>query len=213
MRNWILGGALSALLATPVLAQSWQEFTYPDDNFVITFPGTPTITSGTYNAGTVSAPEKIYALKVPGRVFEMDVVDFSGNKVSKADAIKQAVVDWTKDGTVAEDTFARIDNDFGRNLNVLHKDGSRSVGSIYFLNRKLYLIQGVSLKNDPDPQSGQPTRFRESLSFVQGSPAPGGRGGRGAGGRGGPGGAGGPGGGGRRGAAPGDAPAGGAPPP
>jgi hypothetical protein len=205
MRNWILGGALSALLATPALAQSWQEFTYPDDNFIVTFPGTPTITSGTYKAGAVSAPEKIYALKVPGRVFQMEVVDFSGNKVSKADAIKQAVSDWTKDGTVAEDTFARIDNDFGRNLNVLHKDGSRSVGSIYFLNRKLYLIQGVSLKNDPEPQSGQPTRFRESLSFVQGSPAPGGRGGRG-----GRGGAGGPGGGGRR----GDAPAGdGAPPP
>ena len=205
MRIWILAGALSALLVAPALAQSWQEFTYPDDNFIITFPGTPTITTGTYKVGGVSAPEKIYALKVPGRVFEMEVVDFSGNQVSKADAIKQAVADWTKDGTVAEDTFARIDNDFGRNLNVLHKDGSRSVGSIYFLNRKLYLIQGVSLKNDPDPQSGQPTRFRESLSFVQGSPAA--RGGRGGGGRGGAGG-------GRRGGAPGDAPAGdGAPPP
>src|SRR5579864_1812211 len=168
MRIWMFGSALCALaaglVAGPALAQSWQEFDYPDTNITLTFPGTPVVGSGTYTTGGVSLPETTYTLKQTGRVFEMEVVDFSSTTISKADAIKAAVAAWSAKGKVVEDTFARIDNDFGRNLNVAQKDGSRSVGSIYFLNRKLYIIQGVSLKNDPDPQSGQPTRFRESLS-------------------------------------------------
>src|ERR1700743_1966045 len=106
MRIWMFGtakraliaglaaGLMAGLIVSPALAQSWQEFTYPDTNIVLTFPGPPVVGSGPYTTGGVSLPETTYVLKQTGRLFEMDVVDFSSNNISKADAIKAAVTAW-----------------------------------------------------------------------------------------------------------------------
>lgn len=179
MRKLVLATALLAGLDGPALAQGWQEFDYPDPGFSVTFPGTPTVESGTYRAGDATLPEKMYSLKQDSRLYQVEVVDFSSSPISKADAIKQVVAAWAAKGRVVEDTFARIDNEFGRNLNVAENDGSRSVGSIYFVGRKLYIIKGTSLPGDKDPQSNDPTRFKESLSFIAPpGEAPAARGGR-----------------------------------
>src|SRR5579872_4134677 len=184
MRKLIVFNALVAVLSSPALAASWQEFDDPDAGFSVTFPGQPKVETSTYAAGGVSLPERVYSLTQDSRIYRMQVVDFSSTSTTKADAIKQAVSAWGAKGQVIEDTFARIDTDFGRNLYVAEKDGSRSVGSIFFVSRKLYIIEGISLPTDKDPQSNDPTRFRESLSFMSEN-AGGGNGRRGGGRRGG----------------------------
>ena len=43
----VLTLALFALLVSPALAQEWQQFTYPDQGFSVSFPGQPQIRDST----------------------------------------------------------------------------------------------------------------------------------------------------------------------
>ena len=184
--------ATAVLIATPAFA-AWQDYTYPELGFLVTFPADPKTETGTYRGpdGT-TLPSKIFTVEQDGFRFQITVVDFSSTTATMAGVIKAAVNDYLKRGELVEDTFARIGSEWGRNLNIAGKDGGRTVASVYFTTaRKLYLIEGDTLPGSKDPESGLPTRFRESLSFVNANndAAPGGRGGGGRGGRGGRGGA------------------------
>jgi len=180
----------AVLIAAPAFA-AWQDYTYPELGFLVTFPAEPKIETGTYRAADGSMlPDRVFTVEQDGLVFRITVVDCSSTTTKKADVIKAAVNDYLKRGELVEDTFARIDTEFGRNLNIAGKDGSRTVASVFFTAaRRLYLIEGDTLPGSKDPQSGLPTRFRESLSFLNannnGTAPGGGRGGRGRGGRGG----------------------------
>jgi len=178
----ILGALLLALLsAGSVLAQGgWQDYTYPDAGFLASFPAEPKMEAAVYKGSNgTSVPERIYSVTQDSRLYSVAVADFSGTPMTQTDAIKFAVEAFRAQGQVIEDQYARIDNDFGRNLSVAGKDGSHTVVAIFFTKNRLYQIAGVSLPGDEDPQSNDPTRFKESLSFVSDRPA-GGRGRRGA---------------------------------
>lgn len=212
MRNvrnvMVLGVTIATLAGTTAAMAAWQDYTYADQAFLVTFPADPVVETGTYKAPDGSSlSDKTYTVNQNKILLRATVVDFSSTSTKKADVIRAAVSDYLKKGKLIEDTFARIGSDFGRNLNIMAKDGTHYVSSIYFANgRKLYLIDGVTLPGG-DAGSNAPTRFRESLSFVADpAAAPAAGAGRGAGGAGG--GRGGRGGG--RGAAP---PADGAAPP
>ena len=49
MRSFILIPAL-LVFASPVVAQNWQEYSYPDYSFRITFPAAPQIEATVYQA-------------------------------------------------------------------------------------------------------------------------------------------------------------------
>lgn len=209
VRNVMFVGTLVATLTGSTAAfAAWQDFTYADQQFLVTLPSEPVIATGTYKtADGTSLPDKTYTVTQGKFVFQATVVDFSSTTTKKADVLRSVVAEYLKKGKLIEDTYGRIGSDFGRNLNIDGKNG-HWVSSIFFANgRKLYLIDGITLPGG-DMGSGLPTRYRESLSFVA-DPAAAPAGGRGAGGAGGGRGAGGAGRGGR-GAAP---PADGAAPP
>ena len=111
----------AVLIAAPAFA-AWQDYSYPELGFLVTFPAEPKVETGTYRAADGSMlPDRVFTVEQDGLVFRITVVDCSSTTTKKADVIKAAVNDYLKRGELVEDTFARIDNEFGRNLNIAGK--------------------------------------------------------------------------------------------
>jgi hypothetical protein len=63
------------------------------------------------------------------------------------------------------DVEARINTQFGHELSIGNKDGSRSTVAIFFFNHHLYQLEGRALPPDPTARSSSLIRFQQSLQF------------------------------------------------
>jgi hypothetical protein len=99
-------------------------------------------------------------------VFQVQVIDFRRTSVDKQSAIDLAVKALGADGDIKLNIDDRIDAQFGRNLSIAGRDGSRSIASVYFVNGKLYELVGKALPPDPSAGSGKAVRFQQSLEFI-----------------------------------------------
>lgn len=201
LRNLAIIGALIAPL--PVLAQTWQDYTYAAAGFSVQFPGAPTASTGTYRtAAGASAPSSSWSVTHEGVTYAVMVADFRGTGVTEQTAVNDALASVRANGEIKVDTNERIDRVFGHVLSVVNKDESRSTMAIFWVDGRLYVLNGQALAPDAASRSARTLRFEQTLTFVDSTGAaprrpddglPGGPGGRG--GRGGPpgGGPGGPG--------------------
>ena len=160
----------------PALAQEWQEYRDPTLGCAASFPDMPTTSDTTYKmADGATAPARLVYLRQGNSEYRLIVADFTNAAPQGDAAIAAAAKTLTGTGKVTVDIAARVNQNYGRQLGVTAPDGSLSVSAIFFVNHKLYLIEGVTHPGD-DANSSNAARFQQSLNFG------GGYGGRGRGG-------------------------------
>jgi hypothetical protein len=159
---------LTALvMCSPVKAQSWQDFTYPDFGFALAFPGEPKVEDSNYTSiDGVSVPARVYSLVQDNIEYKMTVADFSHQTMKEDDVISQAIKTLGQAGEIKVDIPHRISRVFGRQLSIANTDGGHSSIAVFYYQKRLYQITGTVLPSHPDPSSGEAIRFQQSLQFT-----------------------------------------------
>jgi hypothetical protein len=156
-----------ALRAETACAQSWQAYSYADAGFAVQLPAAPTVTKGSFKTNTgVTVPAATYSLRQPDALYTLTVADFSQAGVDQQALVDEAVKSFESAGEIKVNVAERIDRHFGRQLSVAGKDGSRSAVAIFFVNRKLYELEGRALPPRPEAGSANTIRFEQSLEFI-----------------------------------------------
>jgi hypothetical protein len=161
---------LAAALAGPVpaAAQAWKRFAYGDAGFAVQLPAEPTKTEGVFRLPDgKSGPASTWTLKQDGIVYSVTVADLSKAGVGKDAALDEAVKGLAARGEVKVDVTERINREFGRQISLVGKDGSRSTMSIFFVDGRLYQQEARALPPDPLGASAKAARFQQSLEFVE----------------------------------------------
>jgi hypothetical protein len=176
MQRVLVFATAAIALATGAEAQStWQEYTYPEQQFAVSFPSQPTVTTMPFKAANGAAvTETLYSVQQDAGVFRVAVIDFSNAGTERTTAIDQAVSALRDKGDTKLDIQARVQRNIGRYLNIVGPDGSHTIGAVFFGNGRLYEIEGTIPATNPDALSGEMIRFQQSLRFM--GDAAGGRG-------------------------------------
>jgi hypothetical protein len=160
--------AASGLSAGPAAAQSWKEYTYPDDAFAVSFQAEPKIEATTYQAADGRAvPARVYSVAQPNTVFTMTVADLTETGLEETAVIDHALKALSQGGDIKINIPGRVGRVFGRQLSLVGADGSRSSVALFYLKGRLYQIEGKSLP--PGNATSEAIRFQQSLVFTAGS--------------------------------------------
>jgi len=156
--------ALAFLASCPAMAQSWEEYAYPEHAFAMALPATPQIEARTIQvAAGRSAPARVYSVRKDKVILTMTVADLTGTNLAENDVIDHAVKSLTAGGKVAEDLPHRIYRVYGRQLSVEGSDGSHVHAAIFHYKDHLYQIDGKVLSGGSDFEA---VRFQQSLTFT-----------------------------------------------
>ena len=168
MRSIVLIATFSAILMSSASAQSsWKEYVYSDKGFAVSFPAEPTISTMPYTAADgTRVTETLYSVRQDSSLYQMAVVDFSQAGIDQATAVGQAVSALREKGNVTFDIPARQNGTCGRYLTIKGNDGSTSVVSVFFRDKRLYEIQGTELASSADSGSGYMILFTQSFGFT-----------------------------------------------
>ena len=169
-----MGRYLSAIAAlglaaasVPALGQGWKEYSYPQSGFVVQFPAEPVISQGTFRAGTgPSVPSVSYSVRQDGIDYSVMVADYSGQRIDGQTAMGEAIKALAEVGEIKLDSQERIDRDFGHDITLAGKDGSRSMLAIFFVGNRLYELNGKALAPNAEAGSGKTARFQQTLVFI-----------------------------------------------
>jgi hypothetical protein len=171
----VLAVWLAAVL--PASAQGWQEYRDPEMGFAASFPGAPAVTDTVYKVTDgASVGARLYSLRQGSSEFRIIVADFSTSLLQDDSAIAQAVKTLSATGQVTVDIDARVNQNYGRQLSINLPDGSREVLAVFFVNKRLYQIEGITHPGDAS-NSSDAVRFQQSLNFLGGYGGGRGRGG------------------------------------
>jgi hypothetical protein len=160
---------LATLVASsPVLAQGWEEYAYPEYVFAVDFPATPQVENTAYEVVPGrSVPARVYSVRQEDVIFKMTVADLAGANLEESAIIDHAIKVVSEGGTVGINIPARIYRVYGRQLTVQGMDGSQSMLQLFDYKGRLYLIEGKALPgrsaNDP---GFDVVRFHQSLNFT-----------------------------------------------
>ena len=158
--------ALLAAAAFPAAAQTWEPYSFAESGFTAQFPVKPSSSKASYTtAQGLTVPAMTYAAEQDGVVYAVTVADFSGADLQQAAAIDDAVKALARTGEIKVDVSARIDREFGRELSILGKDGTRTTAAVFFVNRKLYALTGKAAPSASPAAVARTTRFEETLEF------------------------------------------------
>jgi hypothetical protein len=167
MRLFVLLPALFAFV-TPVAAQDWREYSYPDYSFAVSFPADPKVEMSTYHLDddrTVMA--RVYSVRRDDAEFKVTVAELGDPRPEEAAVIDHAVRALSEGGEVRVNIPHRVNRVFGRQLSIVQTDGSRTTAALFDFNGRLYQIEGKSF-----PAGGNATadaiRFVQSLAFTGG---------------------------------------------
>jgi hypothetical protein len=165
----LLAIILAALITSGVaFAQTWKEYSYPDDSFTVSFPAEPKVETTTYKAADGSTPSAhVYAVAQGNSVFKMTVVDLSASSLAENAIIDHAIKAVTQSGEIKVDIPHRVSQVYGRQLSILGTDGSRSLVALFYYNKRLYQLEATSLPTGKDATADN-IRFQQSLTFTGG---------------------------------------------
>jgi hypothetical protein len=167
MRRFIIIPALFAL-ASPAAAQTWQEYSYPDQSFSISFPAAPRIETTVVKVTDDRAVgARVYSVRRDDAEFKVTVADVGDIGVEEKVVIDHAIKALSDGGEVKVNIPHRINRVFGRQLSVLRGDGSRTSAALFDFNGRLYRIEGTSLPTGVDA-TADAIRFVQSLVFTGG---------------------------------------------
>jgi len=167
MRLWGLVVTLSVFTVGTALAATgdfpWPEYSFPESGFAAQYPVQPVMETRDYQ--TALAPggkvaERVYAVKSGGVVYTVDVADFTQAKADKDKTIEEAVKKTAVRGKVTHDeSSARIDFNYGREVRVEDADGASYTNAIFFIDDKLYQIMVTYPKVNTDPVGSSGIHF------------------------------------------------------
>ena len=150
-------------ISGPAAAQNWQEYSYPDYAFTVTFPADPKIESTTYEvADGRSVPARVYSVRQEKGEFKMTVADLANTGLDEKAVIDHAIKILAATGEVKVNYPHRIYGVYGRQLSLVGKDGSRSMVAMFDILGRLYQIEA---KVRPGGNEFELTRFQQSLVF------------------------------------------------
>jgi hypothetical protein len=165
--------ALALLLAAALVgaphaaaAQTWKRFAYDDAGFAVQLPAEPAKAQATVRLGGATAPATTWTVTAPDIVYSMTVADLSKLRLAKDAALDEAVKAVAAQGEIKVDVTERINSEYGRQLALAGRDGSRSTLSIFFINGRLYQLEAKALPPDPQASSAKAARFHQSLEFI-----------------------------------------------
>jgi len=147
----------------PAVAQSWEEYTYPEYAISVAFPASPKIETTTYQfADGRSVPARVYSVRQDKGDFKLTVADLANTGLDEKTVLDHAITALSRGATVKLDVPARIYRVCGRQLTVEGADGSRSMVGIFDLNGRLFQIEAKVPRGGSEFEL---TRFQQSLVF------------------------------------------------
>jgi hypothetical protein len=158
------------LIATAAFAQAqWREVTDKADRFTIGFPAAPAVASFTYVTEYVShLPAHRYSASDGTTNYSLTVVDMTTTErkptshgIEMRGAIQFAASNLRRTGTVTSDTYAEAWGVPGQVLQITRPDGTRVYAHIYFVNKRLYILEAAAPAN-----ASPPLAFFTSLVFL-----------------------------------------------
>jgi hypothetical protein len=166
--RWIPLILTAFILSGPAAAQSWEEYSYPDYAFSVTFPANPQIETTTYQvADNRSVPAHVYTVRRNNSIFTVTVADLANTGLDERTVIDHAIKTLSAGGKVIFDIPHRIYKVYGRQFAVQGVDGSRSTVSVFDYNGRLYQLQAKALAGASDGPADT-LRFEQSLVFTDG---------------------------------------------
>src|SRR6516164_11089704 len=168
MRLFMLVPVIFAV-AGPATAESWQEYSYPDYSFRVSFPAEPQIEITTYRITDDRAVEAhVYAVHRQDAEFTITVAELADPAPEEAAVIDRAIKTLSAGGEVKVNIPHRVNRVFGRQLSILQRDGSRATVALFDYNGRLYQTVGKSLATGNDA-TADTIRFVQSLTFTGGA--------------------------------------------
>ena len=150
----------------PAVAQNWQEYSYPDYSFTVTFPADPQVETTTYQvADDRSVEAHVYSVRQDNSVLKVTVAELADTGLEESAVIDHAIKTLSEGGEVKINIPHRIYRVYGRQLSVLGADGSRSTVAVFDYNGRLYQVEGKAL---PGGSAIDILRFQQSLIFTDG---------------------------------------------
>jgi hypothetical protein len=161
--------AIVAFVASsPAVAQSWEEYSYPDYAFSVAFPAKPQIETTTYQvADNRSVRARVYRVSLNNNVFTVAVADLANTGLDENAVIDHAIKMLARGGEVKFNIPHRIYKVYGRQFAVAGADGSRSTVAVFDYKGRLYQIEAKSLPGASDGPADT-LRFQQSLVFTDG---------------------------------------------
>jgi hypothetical protein len=145
--------------SAPAVAQSWQDYSYPEYAISVAFPASPQIETTTYQiADGRSVPARIYSVRQDKGEFKMTVADVANAGLDEKAVIDYAIKTLSEGATVKVNIPHRIYQVYGRQLTVEGADGSRSMVAMFDMLGRLFQIEAKD----------ELTRFQQSLVFERG---------------------------------------------
>ena len=155
-------------VAGPAAAQNWQEYSYPDYSFRVSFPADPQIETTTYQITDDRAVDaRVYAVHRKDAEFKVTVAELADPAPEEAALINHAIGMLSAGGEVKVNIPHRINRVFGRQLSIVQVDGTRAAVALFDYNGRLYQIEGKSLPAGNDA-TADAIRFVQSLTFTGG---------------------------------------------
>src|SRR5215470_13007233 len=149
--------------SAPALAESWEEYSYPEYAISVAFPTNPKIETATYEvADGRSVPARVYSVRQDKGEFKMTVADLANTGLDENAVIDHAIKILSANGEVKVNYPHRIYGVYGRQLSLLGKDGSRSMVAMFDIMGRLYQIEAKVL---PGGNEFELVRFQQSLVF------------------------------------------------
>jgi len=156
------------VFAGPAAAQSWEEYSYPDYSFKVSFPDNPRIETTTFQATDDKAVEAhVYSIRRDNVELKMTVAELADPGLNETAVIDHAIKTLSADGKVLVNIPHRINQIYGRRFSILEGDGSRAEVSLFDYKGRLYLIEGKSLPKGKEA-TADAIMFVESLVFTGG---------------------------------------------
>ena len=147
----------------PAVAQSWEEYAYPEYAISVAFPASPKIETTTYQiADGRSVPARIYSVRQDKGEFKLTVAELANTGLDEKTVVDHAITALSQGATVKLNVPARIYRVYGRQLTVEGPDGTRSMVAIFDLKGRLFQIEA---KVPRDGSEFELTRFQQSLVF------------------------------------------------
>jgi hypothetical protein len=149
-------------------AQSWQEYTYPDYSFGVSFPAEPQIETATYQITDDRAVEaRVYAVHRKDAEFKVTVAELADPPPEETAVIDHAIKTLSAGGEVKVNISHRVNRVFGRQLSILQGDGAHAAVALFDYNGRFYQIEGKSLPTGTNA-TADAIRFVQSLIFTGG---------------------------------------------
>ncbi len=162
MRSILLILAAFAFSA-PSVAQSWEEYSYPEYGVSLSFPANPKVETATYQvADGRSVSAHVYSVHREKGDFKLTVADLANTGLDEKAIIDHAIKALSQGATVKVNIPARIYRVYGRQLTLERADGSRSMVALFDLTGRFFQIEATV---PPGGNEFELTRFQQSLIF------------------------------------------------